>query len=71
MKYMAPTLPPETPLINRTDWEKRPPNSAALFSYSPVSTRAVHAAAWMPPPMVATRVGGASLNASTGPGVAL
>src|SRR5687767_7048313 len=54
--FMVPTLPPETALIMRT----RDRNSGTISS-RPVSTRAVQAADWMPPPDAATTIDTGSL----------
>src|ERR1700722_8856506 len=56
-KYMAPTLPPETELTRRTESPKMrgvAGESARADSSRRVRTRAVQAAALMPPPLAAT-----------------
>src|ERR1700727_2489036 len=56
-KYMAPTLPPETELMRRTESPKTrgfEEKFARADASRPVRTRAVQAAALMPPPLAAT-----------------
>ena len=58
----APTEPPDTELMTRTASSKR----AGVRSVSwcrPASTRAVHAEAWMPPPVAATSTTGRPVRA--------